>query len=56
MRRFRHTSRLILTVASIGIAQILSVIEAAIALGWQGIHHVSAERTAARWLELGVAF
>ncbi len=31
VRRFRHTSRLILTVASIGIAQILSVIEAAIA-------------------------
>ena len=28
VRRFRHTSRLILTVASIGIAQILSVIEA----------------------------
>lgn len=32
VRRFRHTSRLILTVASIGIAQILSVIEAAIAI------------------------
>ena len=31
-------------------------IEAAIALGWQGIHHVSAERTAARLRELGVAF
>src|SRR3546814_17831661 len=31
VRRFRHTSRLILTVASIGIAQVLSVIEAAIA-------------------------
>ncbi|RUQ45526.1 HAD family phosphatase, partial [Corynebacterium pseudodiphtheriticum] len=24
--------------------------------GWQGIHHVSAERTAARLRELGVAF
>lgn len=32
VRRFRNTSRLILTVASIGIAQILSVIEAAIAI------------------------
>jgi len=32
VRRFRHTSRLILTVASIGIAQILSVIEAVIAV------------------------
>jgi len=32
VRRFRHTSRLILTVASIGIAQILSVIEAVIAI------------------------
>ncbi|MGQ0431274.1 MAG: ABC transporter permease [Microthrixaceae bacterium] len=32
VRRFRHTSRLILTVASIGIAQILSVIEAVIAM------------------------
>lgn len=31
VRRFRNTSRLILTVASIGIAQILSVVEAAIA-------------------------
>jgi branched-chain amino acid transport system permease protein len=31
VRRFRNTSRLILTVASIGIAQILSVIEAGIA-------------------------
>ena len=31
VRRFRNTSRLILTVASIGIAQILGVIEAAIA-------------------------
>jgi branched-chain amino acid transport system permease protein len=31
VRRFRHTSRLILTVASIGIAQILGVIEAGIA-------------------------
>ena len=31
VRRFRNTSRLILTVASIGIAQILSVIEAVIA-------------------------
>ena len=31
VRRFRYTSRLILTVASIGVAQILSVIEAAIA-------------------------
>ncbi|CRM93414.1 ?-D-glucose-1-phosphatase [Pseudomonas sp. 22 E 5] len=31
-------------------------IEAAIALGWQGIHHVSAERTAARLRELGVGF
>ena len=30
--------------------------EAAIALGWQGIHHVSAERTAARLRALGVAF
>ena len=32
VRRFRNTSRLILTVASIGIAQILSVIEAGIAI------------------------
>ncbi len=32
VRRFRHASRLILTVASIGIAQILSVIEAVIAI------------------------
>ncbi len=32
VRRFRYTSRLILTVASIGIAQILSVIEAGIAI------------------------
>ena len=32
VRRFRNTSRLILTVASIGIAQILSVIEAGIAV------------------------
>ena len=31
-------------------------IEAAIALGWQGIHHVSAERTSTRLRELGVAF
>lgn len=31
-------------------------IEAAIALGWQGIHHVSAERTAVRLRELGVDF
>ena len=31
-------------------------IEAAQALGWQGIHHVSAERTAARLRELGVTF
>lgn len=31
-------------------------IEAAVALGWQGIHHVSAERTAARLRELGVGF
>ncbi|MGE1076350.1 HAD family hydrolase, partial [Pseudomonas fragariae (ex Marin et al. 2024)] len=31
-------------------------IDAAVALGWQGIHHVSAERTAARLRELGVAF
>jgi len=39
VRRFRHTSRLILTVASIGIAQILSVIEAAIAI--RGLGFVS---------------
>jgi branched-chain amino acid transport system permease protein len=39
VRRFRHTSRLILTVASIGIAQILSVIEAAIA--FRGLGFVS---------------
>ena len=32
VRRFRNTSRLILTVASIGIAQILSVLEAGIAI------------------------
>lgn len=32
VRRFRHTSRLILTVASIGIAQILSVLEAVISI------------------------
>jgi branched-chain amino acid transport system permease protein len=32
VRRFRYTSRLILTVASIGVAQILSVIEAGIAI------------------------
>lgn len=31
-------------------------IEAAIALGWQGIHHVSAARTAAQLRELGVGF
>ncbi|MFB3304045.1 HAD family hydrolase [Pseudomonas sp. AMR01] len=31
-------------------------IDAAVALGWQGIHHVSAERTAARLRELGVGF
>ena len=31
-------------------------IKAAVALGWQGIHHVSAERTAARLRELGVGF
>ncbi|MBA1428513.1 HAD family phosphatase [Pseudomonas fluorescens] len=31
-------------------------VDAAVALGWQGIHHVSAERTAARLRELGVAF
>jgi len=31
-------------------------IEAAVALGWQGIHHVSAEQTAARLRELGVGF
>lgn len=31
-------------------------IEAAVALGWQGIHHVSAERTAACLRELGVGF
>ena len=39
VRRFRHTSRLILTVASIGIAQILSVIEAVIA--FRGLGFVS---------------
>src|SRR5690606_37050206 len=39
VRRFRNTSRLILTVASIGIAQILSVIEAAIAV--RGLGFVS---------------
>jgi branched-chain amino acid transport system permease protein len=39
VRRFRNTSRLILTVASIGIAQILSVIEAAIA--FKGLGFVS---------------
>ena len=31
-------------------------IEAAIALGWRGIHHVSAERTAAQLREWGVGF
>lgn len=31
-------------------------VDAAVALGWQGIHHVSAERTAARLRELGVGF
>lgn len=31
-------------------------IDAAVALGWQGIHHVSAERTAAGLRELGVRF
>ncbi|ELQ15770.1 HAD hydrolase, family IA, variant 3 [Pseudomonas fluorescens BRIP34879] len=31
-------------------------VEAAIALGWQGIHHVSAERTAAQLRGLGVGF
>ncbi len=31
-------------------------IDAAIALGWQGIHHVSAERTAAQLRALGVGF
>lgn len=31
-------------------------IEAAVALGWQGIHHVSAEHTAACLRELGVGF
>jgi 2-haloacid dehalogenase len=31
-------------------------IDAAIALGWQGIHHVCAERTAERLRELGVGF
>jgi branched-chain amino acid transport system permease protein len=41
VRRFRHTSRLILTVASIGIAQILSVIEAVIA--FQVLDFVSLE-------------
>ncbi|WP_285421040.1 HAD family phosphatase [Pseudomonas sp. efr-133-TYG-23] len=30
--------------------------EAASALGWQGIHHVSAEQTSARLRELGVGF
>ncbi|MGQ0830050.1 MAG: branched-chain amino acid ABC transporter permease, partial [Microthrixaceae bacterium] len=39
VRRFRHTSRLILTVASIGIAQILSVLEAVIA--FRGLGFVS---------------
>jgi len=39
VRRFRSTSRLILTVASIGIAQILSVIEAGIAM--RGLGFVS---------------
>ncbi|MEO7428344.1 MAG: hypothetical protein ABIY48_03080, partial [Acidimicrobiales bacterium] len=39
VRRFRHTSRLILTVASIGIAQILSVIEAVIS--FKGLGFVS---------------
>lgn len=39
VRRFRNTSRLILTVASIGIAQILSVIEAVIAI--RGLGFVS---------------
>ncbi|WP_338480137.1 HAD family phosphatase [Pseudomonas trivialis] len=31
-------------------------VEAAIALGWQGIHHLSAERTAAQLRGLGVGF
>ncbi len=31
-------------------------IDAAVALGWQGIHHVSAERTAGQLRELGVGF
>ncbi|OPA92691.1 haloacid dehalogenase [Pseudomonas fluorescens] len=31
-------------------------IDAAITLGWQGIHHVSAEQTAKRLRELGVGF
>ena len=31
-------------------------VEAAIALGWQGIHHVSAEQTGERLRALGVAF
>ena len=31
-------------------------VDAAVALGWQGIHHVSAERTAAGLRELGVRF
>ncbi|PIB49768.1 HAD family phosphatase [Pseudomonas sp. 2822-17] len=31
-------------------------VDAAVALGWRGIHHVSAEHTAARLRELGVGF
>ncbi|AZF51998.1 Hydrolase [Pseudomonas sp. R4-34-07] len=31
-------------------------VEAAVALGWQGIHHVSAERTSAHLRRLGVGF
>lgn len=38
------------------IDDVASNVEAAIALGWQGIHHVSAERTAAQLRGLGVGF
>lgn len=38
------------------IDDVVGNVDAAIALGWQGIHHVSAERTAAHLRERGVAF
>jgi len=56
VRRFRNTSRLILTVASIGIAQILSVIEAGIAVKGLGFISLTGgfEIPLALQLDLGV--